>query len=264
MLQGKLAGSGLSFWGIYSVWRRHAKVYQNTWLVNSLPPLSEPIIYLLGFGFGLSPLIPELIYQGRAVTYLQFIGPGMIAVGVLFQSFFEGAYGSFIRLQFQKTWQALLTAPLTFTEVFLGDWLWATTRGTLAGFTTGLVVVLLGLYPPLALVLSLPLLILGALLFGGIGLLTAGLVRTVDQINVPIFLVVVPMFALCGTYFPRDNLPPILGGIARFLPLSALIDLLRWPLAWPAFAPVLLAWLILWAGVMGGLAWRVIHPQVYR
>ncbi|WP_247216218.1 ABC transporter permease [Synechococcus sp. C9] len=261
---GKFAGAGLSVWGVYSVWRRHAKVYQNTWLVNSLPPLSEPIIYLLSFGFGLGPLIPGLIYQGREVTYLQFIAPGMIAVGVLFQSFFEGAYGSFIRLQFQKTWQALLTAPLTFTEVFLGDWLWAATRGTLAGCTTGLVVVLLGLYPPLALVLSLPLLILGALLFGGIGLLTAGLVRTVDQINVPIFLLVVPMFALCGTYFPRDNLPPLLGAIARFLPLSALIDLLRWPLAWPGFAPILLAWLLLWVMGMGGWAWRVIHPQVYR
>ena len=261
---GKFAASGLSVWGVYSVWRRHAKVYQNNWLVNSLPPLSEPIIYLLSFGFGLGPLIPALIYQGREVTYLQFIAPGMIAVGVLFQSFFEGAYGSFIRLQFQKTWQALLTAPLTFTEVFLGDWLWAATRGILAGCTTGLVVVLLGLYPPLALVLSLPLLILGALLFGGIGLLTAGLVRTVDQINVPIFLLVVPMFALCGTYFPRENLPPVLGAIARFLPLSALIDLLRWPLAWPGLAPLLLAWLLLWVMGMGGWAWRVIHPQVYR
>ncbi len=261
---GKSRDTGLSIWGVYSVWRRHVKVYQNTWLVNSLPPLSEPIIYLLAFGFGLSPLIPKLIYGGREVTYLQFIGPGMIAVGVLFQSFFEGAYGSFIRLQFQKTWQALLTAPLTFTEVFLGDWLWAASRGTLAGLTTGLVVVLLGLYPPVALLLSVPLLILGALLFGGIGLLTAGLVRTVDQINVPIFLVVVPMFALCGTYFPRDNLPPVLSIIARFLPLAALIDLLRWPLAWPPVAPALLVWLMLWVGVMGGLAWRVIHPQVYR
>jgi lipooligosaccharide transport system permease protein len=109
---------------------------------------------------------------------------------------------------FKKTWQALLTAPLTFTEVFLGDWLWAATRGTLAGCTTGLVVVLLGLYPPLALVLSLPLLILGALLFGGIGLLTAGLVRTVDQINVPIFLLVVPhVCPLWHLFSPGESAP---------------------------------------------------------
>ncbi|MEN9214737.1 MAG: ABC transporter permease [Gloeomargarita sp. DG02_4_bins_56] len=261
---GKYQPPGLSLWGIYSVWRRHLKVYQNTWLVNSLPPLSEPIIYLVAFGFGLSPLIPTLTYGGRAVSYLQFIGPAMIAVGVLFQSFFEGAYGSFIRLQFQKTWQALLTAPLTFTEVFLGDWFWAATRGTLAGLTTGLVVVGLGLYPPVALILSLPLVLLGALLFGGIGLLTAGLVRTVDQINVPIFLVVIPMFALGGTYFPRENLPPVLEGLARLLPFSALLDLLRWPLAWPPAFPLLLLWLLLWVAVLGTLAWRVIHPQVYR
>ncbi|MEO0309824.1 MAG: ABC transporter permease, partial [Gloeomargarita sp. DG02_3_bins_56] len=143
-------------------------------------------------------------------------------------------------------------------------WFWAATRGTLAGLTTGLVVVGLGLYPPVALILSLPLVLLGALLFGGIGLLTAGLVRTVDQINVPIFLVVIPMFALGGTYFPRENLPPVLEGLARLLPFSALLDLLRWPLAWPPAFPLLLLWLLLWVAVLGTLAWRVIHPQVYR
>ncbi len=264
MSWGKLAGGGLSGWGIYSVWRRHAKVYQNTWLVNSLPPLSEPLVYLMAFGFGLGPLIPHLNYQGQQVGYLPFVGSGMMAVGVLFQSFFEGAYGSFVRLHLQKTWHALLTAPLTFNEVFLGDWLWAATRGLLAGVTTGIVVVGLGLYPLGAFLGCLPLLLLGALLFGGIGLLTAGLVRTVDQINVPIFLVVIPMFALCGVYFPRDHLPPLLWGIARVLPLSALLDLLRWPLAWPPGAPLLLAWLLLWVVGLGWLAWRVIHPQVYR
>ncbi|MCS6781641.1 MAG: ABC transporter permease [Gloeomargarita sp. SKYBB_i_bin120] len=254
----------ISAWGVYSVWRRHLKVYQNTWLVNSLPPLSEPILYLIAFGFGLTPLIPTLDYQGQTVTYMQFIGPGMIAVGVLFQSFFEGAYGSFIRLQMQKTWHALLTAPLTFTEVFLGDWLWAATRGLFAGLTTGLVVVGLGLYPAVGLLVSLPWLVLGALLFGGIGLLTAGMVRTVDQINVPTFLVVVPMFVLCGTYFPRDNLPPVLAVLAQLLPLSALVDLLRWPLAWPPFAPLLVAWLLVWVAGLGLWAWRTIYPLVYR
>ncbi|MEN9249241.1 MAG: ABC transporter permease [Gloeomargarita sp. GMQP_bins_120] len=254
----------VSWWGVYSVWRRHLKVYQNTWLVNSLPPLSEPILYLIAFGFGLTPLIPTLNYHGQEVTYLQFIGPGMMAVGVLFQSFFEGAYGSFIRLQMQKTWHALITAPLTFSEVFLGDWLWAATRGLLAGLTTGLVIVLLGLYPAVGLLLSLPWLVLGALLFGGIGLVTAGLVRTVDQVNVPTFLVIVPMFTLCGTYFPRDNLPPLLGFLAQLLPLSALVDLLRWPLAWPPAAPLLVAWLVLWVVLLGVWAWRAIYPLVYR
>ncbi len=103
-------------WGIYSVWWRHFQVYRSTWLVSMLPPLSEPLVYLLAFGYGLTPLVGEVEYLDQSISYARFIAPGMIAVGVLFQSFFEGAYGSFIRLNFQKTWQALLTAPLSFTD----------------------------------------------------------------------------------------------------------------------------------------------------
>src|SRR5262245_32408680 len=121
----------LSLWGVYSVWRRHALVYRRTWLVNFLPPVTEPILYLMSFGFGISPMVAAIAVNGNQVGYLRFISPGMVAVGISFQSFFEAAYGSFIRLKFQRTWHALLTAPLGYSEIFFGDLLWAATRGTL-------------------------------------------------------------------------------------------------------------------------------------
>ncbi len=259
-----MKGISITPWGIYSVWHRHAKVYQRTWLVNSLPPLSEPLIYLVAFGYGLTPLIGEVSYNGQTISYLEFIAPGMIAIGVLFQSFFEGSFGSFIRLSYQKTWQALLTAPLSFTEVFLGDWLWATTKGTIAGLLTGIVTVIWGLYSGWHLLVSVPLIILGSMLFGVLGLFTAGSVRTIDQINVPIFLFVIPMFTLCGTYFPRNTLPPVLGYVASVLPLSSLVDLLRWPLGLPEFWFLELLWLLMWISVFSVLAWRQIYPQLFR
>lgn len=251
-------------WGIYSVWHRHARVYQKTWLVNSLPPLSEPIIYLVAFGYGLTPLVGDVDYNGQTVSYLKFIAPGMMGIGVLFQSFFEGSFGSFLRLSYQKTWQGLLTAPLSFTEVFLGEWLWAATKGTMAGTLTGLVAVIWGLYSGWHLLLSLPLIILGSLLFSVMGLFTAGKVRTIDQINVPIFLLVVPMFTLCGTYFPRNTLPSILGSIAAVLPLASLVDLLRWPLGLSSFWFLQLLWLLVLIAVVAVLAWRQIYPQLFR
>jgi lipooligosaccharide transport system permease protein len=259
-----MKGISVSPWGVYSVWHRHAKVYQKTWLVNSLPPLSEPLIYLVAFGYGLTPLVGDVPYRGETISYLQFLAPGMIAVGVLFQSFFEGSFGSFLRLSFQKTWQGLLTAPLSFTEVFLGDWLWAATKGTIAGLITGVVAVIWGLYSGWHLLVSLPLIILGSLLFAVMGLFTAGTVRTIDQINVPIFLFIVPMFTLCGTYFPRDTLPPLLGKVAALLPLASIVDLLRWPLALPEFWFLQLIWLLLWISVFSVLAWRQIYPQLFR
>lgn len=251
-------------WGVYSVWHRHAKVYQRTWLVNCLPPVSEPIMYLVAFGFGLSPLVGDITYAGQQVSYLRFIAPAMIAIGVLFQSFFEGAYSSFIRLNFQKTWQALLTAPLSFTEVFLGDWLWAATKGIIAGGLTGLVAILWGLYSPLNLLLSLPLMLLGSLLFGAMGLLTAGSVRQIDQVNIPIFLLIIPMFTLCGTYFPRETLPSVLRAIATILPLSSLIDLLRWNLGLQPYWWLQLIWLISLMLIFLTLAIRKIYPKLVK
>ena len=250
-------------WGVYSVWQRHARIYRKTWLVNFLPPITEPIVYLVTFGYGLTPLIKEVSYGNQPISYLQFIAPGMIAIGILSQSFFEGAYGSFVRLNFQKTWQALLTAPLSFTEVFLGDWLWAATRGTIAGIITGLVAVAWGLYSIWNLLVALPLIGLGSLLFAALGLLTAGIVRTVDQINVPIFLLIVPMYTLCGTYFPRNALPTWLSSVARLLPLSALTDLLRWNLSPPNFWPLEILWMLACTLIFTIIAWKLIYPQLF-
>jgi lipooligosaccharide transport system permease protein len=256
-------GWPISWWGVYSVWRRHSKVYLNTWLVNFLPPVSEPLMYLIAFGYGLTPLVGGLTYSGETVSYLQFIAPGMIALGVLFQGFFEAAYGSFIRLNYQRTWEALLTAPLSFTDVFVGDWLWAATRGAIAGTVTGIVTVLLGFYPWWGLLVALPLIGLGGLLFGAMGLIVAGIVRTIDQVNVPIFLLVIPMFTLCGTYFPRENLPLALRWIATALPLSPLVDLLRWPLGLPTLWWLELGWLLLLIALSAAWAWQQIHSKLF-
>lgn len=250
-------------WGIYSVWRRHFLVYQRTWLVNFLPPITEPLVYLLAFGYGLTPIVDQLEYLGQPVSYPVFIGPSMIAVGVLFQAFFEGAFGSFVRLYYQRTWNALLTAPLSFTQVFAGDWIWAATRGLISGVITGWVTVMLGFYTWPGLIGSIPILILGSLLFAAMGLMTAGAVATVDQINVPIFMFVVPMFVMCGTYFPRENLPPALQILSGLLPLSSLVDLVRWPLGLPRIWPLELLWLVVLSIGSTYLAWRQISRKLF-
>lgn len=254
---------GDQIWGIYSVWRRHATVYQKTWLVNFFPPITEPLVYLLAFGYGLTPMMGELTYLGQPLTYPEFIGPGMIAIGLLFQAFFEAGYGSFIRLHYQHTWQALLTGPLSYTQVFLGDLLWAATRGMISGLVTGIVTVLLGFYSWQGLLGSLPIMLLASLMFASMGLFTAGLVATVDQINVPIFMFIVPMFVLCGTYFPRENLPGIVGFISGILPLASVVDLIRWPLGLPDIWPLQLLWLLGLLALMGILAHRQIARRLF-
>jgi lipooligosaccharide transport system permease protein len=104
--------------------------------------------------------------------------------------------------------------------------------------------------------------LLGSLLFSGIGLLTAGWVRQIDQVNVPVFLFIVPMFTFCGTYFPRETLPSFLRAIARILPLSSLIDLLRWNLGLPQMWWLEFLWLLVLTVISATLAMRKIYPKL--
>jgi lipooligosaccharide transport system permease protein len=255
---------GTPLWGIYSVWRRHALLYRRTWLVNFLPPTTEPIFYLLSFGFGLAPVLSGFHLQGRDVPYLKFIAPAMIAIGVCFQSFFEGAYGTFIRLRFQQTWTALLTAPLGFGEIFLGDWLWAATRGIIAAVITGIVTIIIGQVTVLTLISYIPLIILGGLLFSAVGMMVAGMVRSVDQINVPVFLFIIPMFTLSGTFFPRENLPQWLARLSGLLPLSNMVDLMRMSLGLRTNWPAELVCLVAWTTAAALLARKYIRPRVFK
>lgn len=253
-----------SAWGIYSVWRRHLEIYKRTWLTNFLPPVTEPILYLVSFGLGLSPMIGQFKVGGRPVGYMEFIAPAMIAMGVCFQAFFEGAYSTFIRLKYQRTWHALLTAPLGFFEIFSGDLLFAATRGAIGGIVTGLVTVALLQVSPMGLLMVIPWILLGSILFGALGVLMAGLVKTIDQLNVPVFLFIMPMFTLSGTFFPRENLPHWLAVIAGWLPLAQLVDLIRWPLARPEAWLWDVAGLVVWAAVAVILAYRQIYRIIFK
>ncbi|MDX1918992.1 MAG: ABC transporter permease [Candidatus Caenarcaniphilales bacterium] len=261
----KKYNSGLVDWRkVWAIWLRHFTVYKTTWLVNFIPPVTEPLFYLFGFGLGLSPIIGRIEYQGVTISYLNFIAPGMVAIAALFQSFVEAGYGGFVRFYYQRTWQALMTAPLTFNDLFFGELVWAATKGTLAASVTALVVICTGLAKIADLALLIPLIILASFVFGAVGMLTVGLISKIDEINLPLFLFVIPMSILAGTYYPRSNLPPEIEWAINCLPLSALVDLMRFNLApytdWWKDILLLAVWLL----VTVALAYASLYRKLFK
>ena len=209
------------------VWQRNFRVYRQNWLVSFLPPLLEPLFYLLAFGVGLSGLVGRIPYLGADLSYTQFIAPAILAIAIMYNSFFETTFASFVRMYYQKTFDAMMATPLSVEEIITAEIVWGATKSVIAAAIMMVVLTLFGLirYPEGLLIL--PLAFLGGLAFGSIGMVFTALVPHIELFNLPIFLFITPMFLFSGTFFPMDNLPAWAGETARLLPLTHLVHLAR-------------------------------------
>ena len=248
------------------IWQRNLVVYRRIWLINFLPPLLEPLFYLLAFGIGLSALIPSISSNGVEVSYIAFITPSLLAVTMMYNSFFETTYASFVRMYYQKTFDAMMAAPLSIEEVITGEIVWGATKSVIATAIMLTVVSIAGLvrYPEGLSII--PLSFLGGMAFGAAGMVFTGILPSIDMFNLPIFLFITPMFLFSGTFFPVDGLPSWAQYLARVLPLTHLVDLTRglcmgqwsWKLLWSV------AYLSAFTAVTFPLALVAMHRRLIR
>ena len=218
----------LLFW---RVWQRNFTVYRENWKVSFVPPLLEPLLYLLAFGVGFSALLGSFQFQGSNMSYLSFIAPGLIAINIMNNAFFENTYASFVRMYYQKTFDAMMATPLTLEEIITGEIIWGATKAAIATTIMLAVVSLFSLIAYPSGLLLIPLAFLGGLAFGSIGMFFTGIVKNIELFNLPVFLFITPMFLFSGTFFPVENLPPWAEWLAFILPLTHLVKICR-ALAW--------------------------------
>ncbi|MGE5279935.1 MAG: ABC transporter permease [Deltaproteobacteria bacterium] len=209
------------------VWQRNFDVYCATWKLNFIPPLLEPLLYLFAFGLGLGGLVKEVAVGTGAVSYLRFIGPGLVATAVMNHGFFETTYASFVRMYFQKTFDAILATPLMIEDIVFGEVSWGMTKSFWAGLIMFAVVACFGLLKFPQAVLMLPVIFIGGCAFAAMGMCFTALVKNIEMFNLPVFLFITPMFLFSGIFFPLDQLPVWARGIAWCLPLTYLVSALR-------------------------------------
>jgi lipooligosaccharide transport system permease protein len=214
-------------WRAVRVWRRNVDVFLVTLPIEGLPAILEPIFYLLAFGLGLGTLIGPITYQGTTVAYLRFLAPGTVAVAILFWSYFEMTYASFIRMYYQKTFDAILATPLLVEDVILGEMLFAASKSVLAAAVMLSVIASFGLVAWPSGLLVLPVAALGGFFFAGVGLVFTSMVKNISHFNVPMSLFIMPMFTFGGTFFPIEVLPAWAATVAWFLPLTHVSLLVR-------------------------------------
>jgi len=208
----------------WKVWLRNKDVFMKTYRVNFLPPFLEPLLYLLSLGFGLGRYIDVI----EGITYAQFIAPALIAITIMNSAFFECTYGSYVRMYYQKTFDAIIATPLSIEEVITGELLWGATRSFINATIMLPVIAAFGLIKlPLSL-LIIPFSFLAGFLFATIGMCFTAITPHINSLNYPSYLFITPMFLFSGTFFPLALLPePIQYFALATLPLTHVVSITR-------------------------------------
>ncbi|HUT27235.1 MAG TPA: ABC transporter permease [Methanomassiliicoccales archaeon] len=215
-------------WRSLALWKRNRDVFLTTWKTNFLPPFLEPILYLLAMGLGFGALIQaDIVYNGQSVEYIKFLAPGLVSISIMYGAFFECSYGSFVRMYYQKTFDAILATPLSLEDIIAGEILWGATKSFINATIVLGVVAVLG-YAEVPGLMLVPLVAFaGGFLFASLAMLFTSLVPNLDSFNYPFFLFITPMFLFSGTFFPLSVLPQWGQQLAMTLPLTHITSLVR-------------------------------------
>jgi lipooligosaccharide transport system permease protein len=205
------------------VWRRNLLVWRKLAIASVLVNIADPLLYMLALGYGIGSMIGEV----NGMSYVAFIGTGMVCQSAMFTSSFEGMYSAFSRMHVQRTWEAIINAPLALEDVLFAEWIWCATKAVMSTTAILLVIFALGFGHTWLALWVLPLGFLVGLTFGAFGLVMNSLAPGYDFFTYFFTLVLTPMLLFSGVYFPVDQMPAWLAGIASALPLAHAIDIAR-------------------------------------
>src|SRR5213078_3142323 len=197
--------------------------FSSYWRSATFSSTVEPTIYLLAFGFGFGSLVSRV----AGYSYVQFVGTGTVATAVLFSSAFPAMFGTFVKYQFQRTYDAILAAPVDTEELVTAEALWIATRAGVYGCVPMLVAMAFGLNPSWGM-LVVPLIAwIAGFGWACFGIMVAGFAKSIENFNYVVSAVLTPLFLVAGTFFPLSKLP----GWAQFLgninPLHHCVELVR-------------------------------------
>lgn len=225
--------------------------FSSYWRATTFSSTVEPTIYLLAFGFGFGTLVSTV--GGR--SYVEFVGTGTVATAVLFSSVFPAMFGTFIKYQFQHTYDAILAAPVDTEELVTGEALWIAIRASVFGCAPMLVSMIFGLDPSWGM-FAVPLICFTAGFgWASFGIIISAVLKSIDNFSYVTSTVITPLFLVAGTFFPISGLPEWAQVAANVNPLYHCVQLVRdavFGFDFPADA-----WHFGALVVFGLVAWRV-------
>jgi lipooligosaccharide transport system permease protein len=197
--------------------------FSSYWRSATFSSTVEPTIYLLAFGFGFGSLVSRV----GGYDYVDFVGTGIVATAVLFSSAFPAMFGTFVKYQFQRTYDAILAAPVDTEELVTAEALWIATRAGVYGCVPMLVAIPFGLDPSWGM-FAVPFIAwISGYGWACFGIAVAGFAKSIENFSYIVSAVLTPLFLVAGTFFPISTLPDWAQVVANFNPLYQSVQLVR-------------------------------------
>jgi len=205
---------------------RNVLASRHNWLVL-LSGFFEPVLYLLGIGFGLGSLVRDIpIGGGHSVSYAVFVAPALLASSAMNGAIYESTFNLFYKLRYAKTFDTVIATPVGVEEVTLGEVIWAVARGSLYSIGFIVFMLVLGLIQSWWAVLAVPAAILIGFAFAALGSALTTFMRSWQDFDI-VQLIIQPMFLFSATFFPLTVYPQALQVVVQLTPLYHGIDLIR-------------------------------------
>ena len=205
------------------VWRRNSLVWRKLAIPSVLGNLADPMLYMLGLGYGLGAMLSDV----GGMSYIAFLAAGTVCSSTMTTASFEAMYSGFSRMHVQRTWDAIMNAPVTLDDVLLGEAVWAASKSLLSGTAVLLVAWALGLTQSWLALWVIPIVFVTGLAFSGMGLIMTALSPSYDFFMYYFTLVMTPMMLLCGVFFPIAQLPAPIQAVTQVLPLTHAVAMAR-------------------------------------
>ncbi|UCF87046.1 MAG: ABC transporter permease [Nitrospiraceae bacterium] len=243
----------------FRVWQRNFTVYTKLYKSSIVFNFIEPTLYLVALGFGLGAFVKEI----NGVPYISFIAPGIIASSSMFATASECTYGTYVRMTYQKTFDAILATPVNLDDLVAGELMWGATKSMLYGTIIMIVISLFGLVDSPLIICAIPVLFFSGFIFAETSIIAVALVPGIDSFSYFFTLLLTPSFLFSGIFFPLDTLPPIVAKIAFFTPLYHLVNICR-AFSSGTFQTVLvdLLWVLVIAALLAPYPFRLMRKRI--
>lgn len=245
----------------FRVWHRNYTVYKKLFKSSIVMNFFEPILYLTALGFGLGAFIKEI----NGMPYINFIAPGLIASSTMFATSAECTYGTYIRMTYQKTFDAILATPVSINDLIAGELIWGATKSVFYGTIIMVVISVMGYVDSPLIILAIPVLIFSGIIFAEIAIIATAIVPGIDSFSYFISFLLTPSFLFSGIFFPLDTLPAFVEKIAFFIPLYHTVNILRAFSLGTVDSVILdMLWLVAVSGLLAPYSFRLMRKRIEK